>query len=219
MDGPGQETLSDWGTGSEATDEVPAYQSPVVLRRLCYDKELSPAEIAEKLGCGESTVRYWVDKFGIERAVDEKYVRDASRNPASYTITDRGYERALSMTEDGTHEIYIHRLVAIAEHGVEAVKDKIVHHRNKIPWDNRPENLELMTQSEHATMHSADFDDRKMRWRDPHVLQELYVEQQMDLAEIAQELGCTGPTVHKWMVANDIERRPSAAELQKLKSE
>jgi len=34
------------------------------------------------------------------------------------------------------------------------VKDKHVHHKNGIPWDNRPENLEAMSRQEHRTIHN-----------------------------------------------------------------
>lgn len=31
--------------------------------------------------------------------------------------------------------------------------DDIVHHKNNIPWDNRLENLEAMSRSEHSILH------------------------------------------------------------------
>jgi predicted transcriptional regulator len=39
------------------------------------------------------------------------------------------------------HSFPVHRLVAVAEHGVEAVENKHIHHKNKHPLDNSPENL------------------------------------------------------------------------------
>jgi hypothetical protein len=49
----------------------------------------------------------------------------------------------------------VHRLLAVAEYGTEAVKDKVVHHKNNIPFDNRLSNIELMDSSEHARHHNA----------------------------------------------------------------
>lgn len=209
MNGPGQTILSDWGSETTEDDELPPWQSPVVLKQLCYEEELSPMAISDRLGCSESAVFYWTDKYGIERP---DLLPDATTNPASYCITNRGYEEAVSMTEDGVRSMYIHRLVAIAEYGAEAVKDKIVHHRNGIPWDNRPENLKLMTQSEHATVHAGDIDESKAKWRDPHTLHNLYIEEGMTLTEVGDELGCSGPTVHSWMVEHEIGRRPPITE-------
>jgi hypothetical protein len=49
--------------------------------------------------------------------------------------------------------IPVHRLLAVAEWGVDAVKGKHVHHENGVKWDNRVGNLELLNPSEHAKMH------------------------------------------------------------------
>jgi len=48
----------------------------------------------------------------------------------------------------------IHRLVAVAEYGFDAVVDKEIHHKNGMPWDNRPENLEPLSKEEHRRKES-----------------------------------------------------------------
>lgn len=48
----------------------------------------------------------------------------------------------------------VHRLMMVAEEGFDALEDKVVHHKNHIPWDNRTENLELMSRAEHSSHHS-----------------------------------------------------------------
>jgi hypothetical protein len=78
-----------------------------------------------------------MDQHGIER-------RDANYNPdkahhAAFTIHTAGYE--LWVADSAT--LLVHRLVAVATHGFDAVCDGIVHHENEIKWDNRPENLTL----------------------------------------------------------------------------
>jgi len=44
---------------------------------------------------------------------------------------------------------------------------EVVHHKNGDPWDNAPENLEVLTRSEHAQRHAKErFEARYPRARD-----------------------------------------------------
>lgn len=52
----------------------------------------------------------------------------------------------------GTHA-YEYRLIASEKIGRPLAKNEIVHHINGDHTDNRPENLEVMTQSEHIREH------------------------------------------------------------------
>ena len=54
---------------------------------------------------------------------------------------------------DGGKYIYEYRLVAEQKIGRPLTDDEIVHHLNNNPADNRPENLEVMTQAQHASLH------------------------------------------------------------------
>lgn len=63
-----------------------------------------------------------------------------------------GYEEIIN----GDDVCKIHQLVAIAEgHDPYKVfsRSHHVHHINEIEWDNRPENLQLLSRSEHLRMH------------------------------------------------------------------
>ena len=50
---------------------------------------------------------------------------------------------------------YEHQLVAEQMLGRRLAKGEVVHHRNGIRTDNRPENLEVTTASEHARHHAS----------------------------------------------------------------
>lgn len=49
---------------------------------------------------------------------------------------------------------HLHRVEAEKKIGRPLVKGEIVHHINGDSLDNRPENLAIMTQAEHASLHS-----------------------------------------------------------------
>jgi predicted transcriptional regulator len=119
------------------------------LRVMYSEKKMSQTEIAEELDCTRTTIGNWLDEFGIE-------IRKQGRQGVNFrTYLQTGKER----WEESKHGVVlVHRLLAVAEFGFESVKDMDVHHLNTIPWDNRPENLELLTQKEHGTIA------KKGRW-------------------------------------------------------
>lgn len=57
-----------------------------------------------------------------------------------------------------------HRLIASWIAGRDLQKDEVVHHCNFVKFDNRPENLQIMTESEHASYHSTLNNEKK--WND-----------------------------------------------------
>lgn len=137
---------------------MPAADSPwhdaATLRRLYWDRGLSLDDIADRLGCSDVTVLNWMEKHGIQRRTEKR-----NRLPRPLTVTspgstNQGYE--LIWHDD--HCVRHHRLLAVAEHGFDAVREREVHHRNGVYWDNRPSNLELVDPSEHGRIHAPDSD-------------------------------------------------------------
>lgn len=58
---------------------------------------------------------------------------------------------------DGTtsRSVYVHREVMEATIGRPLAKTELVHHKNGKTNDNRPENLQIVSSSEHARIHLA----------------------------------------------------------------
>lgn len=50
--------------------------------------------------------------------------------------------------------VSIHRLTAVAEYGFDAIREKDVHHKNGVRWDNRRSNLEPLSRKEHMQLHA-----------------------------------------------------------------
>jgi len=124
---------------------------------------LSIAEMADEAGVSEATIIRQMERHGIDRRPG--HVTHVLRNPgAGFVQADaRGYEMVKHSVGDHTYNYPIHRLLAIAKYGYDAVEGAVVHHRNSVKWDNRPANLELLeSQSKHAKHHdtSRQRDDR-----------------------------------------------------------
>jgi transposase len=129
------------------------YKHFPVLHNLYVVQKMSDSEIADVFNVSRGTIKYWRNKYSIEGI--SKTERSRYR-PATFYIDDEGYEQwnnGTNQHESGGESLRVHRLIAVAEYGIEKVKNKVVHHKNGMKRDNRVENLELMEQSEHAKKH------------------------------------------------------------------
>lgn len=115
------------------------------LIKLYWGERLSQKEIADRFGCDQSTLSTWFQKHGI---------------PTRYTEKPNG---TVSTTQDGyvyysggNDIVWIHQLLAIADgYDPETVfsPDMNCHHQNRVSWDNRKSNIELLSVSEHTNRH------------------------------------------------------------------
>lgn len=115
------------------------------------EEELPQHEIAELCDTTQGNVSLWLDKHGIVGF--NKYHKPTGPVPFC-TDPWHGYERWRNRHGEEAQAVRIHRLIAVAEWGFDAVCGMDVHHKNEVPWDNRAENLELMSRSEHVAHHN-----------------------------------------------------------------
>jgi hypothetical protein len=97
-----------------------------------------------------------MNKHGIDR----RPVGRRRVERATYFTNHNGYEKWTAQTDDGTKNVYVHQLAAIAHganpHDVFSSGEYEIHHRNGIPFDNRPDNLTVVSKEQHRAIHRDD---------------------------------------------------------------
>jgi len=119
----------------------------VDLDTLYWEEGLSQKEIAEKCDCSVALV----SKQMSEQNIPVRGGYDGEMTV--YTGSQQGYQRMYVRDGDSTKKCLVHRLIAVAEYGYDEVVDNVVHHINEVKWDNRPSNLTVMSNAEHASHH------------------------------------------------------------------
>ncbi len=137
---------------------IEKYKLEDALREQYFEQGKTLKELEEEWGTHRGTIHYWMSQHGVER---RQHVATRVQR-ASFGLDSSGYERAQSRIP-GTREndaVRLHQLVAIAE-GADPEKvfsggDYHCHHRNSVPWDNRHENIELLSREVHQRAHHRD---------------------------------------------------------------
>ena len=127
-----------------------------------------PAVAVKCWKCGEERLVGYANQWSSAKKQCRKcYAKVMSAKPgnenpawkggAPYVDND-GYVRIYAPThpraQKTTGRVYEHILVAEAHFGISIARDIVVHHKNGIKTDNRPENLELTTAGRHAKGHT-----------------------------------------------------------------
>lgn len=116
-----------------------------------------PHEIADELNCSVGSVHRWLNEHDIEKFGREKW---SAMRPASYFTNTHVGGYPVWQDSRAQRPVSVHRLLAVAEYGVDAVKGMHVHHKNGVPWDNRPENIVPVTPEEHSSIHATEMHER-----------------------------------------------------------
>lgn len=155
----------DIGPGKGGSRPIPADKGD--LERMYYDEGLSQTEIAEKFDVSQRVISSRMREHGIAPGKRVDLAADASRVPwATYRTDNSGYEMWRCRCGDKMHSLVVHRLAMVAWEGFDAVVGMKCHHKNGIKWDNREDNIELLTDSEHKSRHANEWDrDERGRFR------------------------------------------------------
>lgn len=151
-----QTNLEKVGIGTRdlgGTDPDAEWKQEDTLRRLYHEEGLTTREVARKYDIDQKTVLNWMDKHDIDRRKSNYEL------PPLFFTQKNGYERV----ESGHETVFVHQLVAIAN-GDDPYKvlgdlTHVVHHEIPIPWLNTPDNVGVITQSEHRQIHGNQYTD------------------------------------------------------------
>lgn len=143
---------------------IPKWRDEAELRSEYTENEKSQQTIADEWGCGRNTIYRWLKRHGIPRR-DSTGGQAQNRVEYAYYRTEThgngGYEKVGSYNSERNQMDWtsVHQLIAIANGAdpslVFSNGDFQCHHRSGIPWDNRPDNIELLTRSQHQRTHST----------------------------------------------------------------
>jgi hypothetical protein len=130
------------------------------LKDLYQRQGLSAYEIADRFDCSPKAIYNAMDRHRIDRRETHAARRRATlKKPACFETDHHGYETWRNRHNDEQVRVRVHRLLAVALYGFDAVRGKHVHHENGIRWDNRPGNLSVISPAEHGELHKTNVSD------------------------------------------------------------
>lgn len=147
-----------------------------ILWTLFHDHELTQEEMSVWAGCSQRTISNWMQELNVPANRISTKRSPTKRKKRAHTKSDgqidyrqadaQGYERWDVYADGSWTSVLVHRLLAVAEYGCEALhRDMDIHHKNGIQWDNRPDNIAVMDHADHARMHSDDRIERDEKGR------------------------------------------------------
>lgn len=123
------------------------YKDAEWLEAQYIKNDRSKADIAEECDVCRRTISRWCNKFDIKRV-----------QPAQFNMQTDDYEQWKCEVGPGKADtVLVHRLLATLKiEELSEMDGKEVHHDSRVPWDNRLDNLEVVSPQEHSEIHNSD---------------------------------------------------------------
>lgn len=166
------------------------YRDEANLREWYLEQRLTLDEIAEKCDCAQPTVRYWMDKHGIERRTNQE-----SHQPDDAPYQDKDTLERLYHAEGMTAE-EIGEKFNVSQATITRWMD-----RNDIHARSSEETREMRGTHHRPTKQGPHTNEE---W-----LEEAYFERHLSVTEMAEEAGVADPTIIRQMDKHGLERRPN----------
>lgn len=121
------------------------YKDESWLRKQLREEGRTQTEIAAKCGVDPATISRWCSRFNLRKP-----------QTATFRMDSDGYEQFYCGAGESADTVLVHRLLATLQvDDLDELDGKHVHHESRVPWDNRPENIEVVSPSEHRQRHTA----------------------------------------------------------------
>jgi hypothetical protein len=128
-----------------------------------YNNGLKQKDVAVIFGITQSAIHFVLKKYNIKS--HRKFIGENNSNWKGGVMYDRGRKLIYSPNHPYPDFLgkycYEYRLIMELILGRYLTKDEVVHHINGDETDNRIENLQIMSQSEHINIHKKQGDMKR----------------------------------------------------------
>ena len=140
------------------------------LEELYLHQNIDRRELARRFEVSSKTIGRWLHNYEIPNSPNFGSRNKGEQNPQwkggiQRTITDHINIKMPEHPRAGRRDGYVPRSILVWEQANQQSfpEDKVPHHDNEIPDDDRPENIVPLAHGEHTRLHNLRRSDRKKK--------------------------------------------------------